>query len=64
VNYPGWYYKVKNGTAWSIGHSLELYKTQHATAYDANIRTPVSVKSLDGYEIIELTEEQVFLELL
>jgi len=53
--FPGWYFKIVGAYAWCIHHPP-------GWAISGN---PISVDVLiKGYALIELTKEQVFLELL
>jgi len=60
--FPGWYYKVVGKNAWCIRYPPEAWTVNDDSALADN---PISVDILiKDYELIELTKEQLFLELL
>jgi len=54
VHHPGWYYKVEGTNAWCIRRPSGAFRGDPV---------PVDILIKD-YELIELTEEEVFLEFL
>jgi len=66
VYHPGWYYKVEGTNAWCIRRPsgwCQLPWTISCDPFSAD--GPISADTLiKNYELIELTKEQLFLELL
>jgi len=63
MNCPGWYYKVEGKNAWCIHHPPPPPRWI-ALHWTVNVDPISADRLIKNCELIELTEEQVFLELL